>query len=109
LKSLSLNASDNGSCNFSGLLHAVKQSNLDSISLWGLCQDIISIWGIRQADPGFQLLLDNVPSMKIRELGVEFNRMNNAKQQLIAAVKHNFSLRSLKDASLIHSLGLKSK
>jgi len=51
-------------------------------------------------DQQLQLLIDNIPSMKVQELGLEIDLdaddVNNKKQRILDAVKQNFSLRSLK-------------
>jgi len=76
--------------NFSELLQAVGNSNLDSFS----------IGTVFSSGENLQVLVENIPSMKIRELGLDIMLpSNNTKRQLLNAVKRNFSLRSLKETS----------
>ena len=53
-----------------------------------------------------QTLTQSIPSMRIRELDVAFDgqilRENaNPRQNLLLAIKNNFSLRSVKDVSVL--------
>jgi len=84
--SLSTNHVYDDNFDFSGLLRAVGQGNLDSFSI-----------GTVYSAQRFQILVDSIPSMKIRELGLgsNMNDGTNRKQQLLDAVEQNFLLRSV--------------
>ena len=74
---------------FGALLSAVGRSSLECFRI-----------GHIQSEEQFQSLLSSLPAMKIQELEFHLERLGrdgeNRKQDVLRAVKRNFSLRSLK-------------
>jgi len=80
-----------------GFLQAVGQIKLDSLSIMFVTPHV-ELGFDRIGRLQLQLLVDNIPRMKIRELDLEMlndddEDENHLKQQLLGAVKQNFSLR----------------
>ena len=75
---------------FKNLLQGIQQSTLERFRI-----------GIIQTQQQLQTLMQSIPSMHIRELEVAFaghywQEQVNLRQNLLLAVKNNFSLRSVK-------------
>jgi len=79
--------------NFGALLSTVGRSTLEHFSIGAIC-----------TEAQFRTLLSNLPEMKTRELEFDLRGVLRVtaerKQDILRAVKQNFSLRSLKATSI---------
>ena len=74
---------------FENLLRAIGKSKLERFKI-----------GSIQTHQHFQILTQSIPSMKLKELMIQWSsnsdRLRNAKEELLQAVKNNFTLLSVK-------------